>query len=145
MPTGDVTIFSRSSGRNLLLVGICFTVLSILTAIGEPQAESAVFTREELKSYFAIQLKLYPKNGDQFRKLIQTFGDHPTYTSYQVTAITDPKKKMPVEYHPEEIERKETPLVDSFQADEARRQLAEYEKTHPEVKKQLTYTLTPQG
>jgi hypothetical protein len=84
-------------------------------------------------------------DGDQFRKLVQTFGDRPTYTSYQVTAITDPKKKMPIEYIPEETKRQNPPLVDSFPVAEARQQLADYAKAHPEVKKQLTYTPTQEG
>jgi len=129
--------------RYVLQVVVIATSI-VASALGEPVSEPAVFTREELKNYFAIQQKLYPKKGDLFQLLLQTFGDHPTYTIYQVTAITDPKKKQPMIYSPGDFSRANQPrLVDAFSAEEASRQSSEYEKAHPEIKKQLTYTSPP--
>jgi len=141
--TEDVTR-SRSMNCRHLLQAFAITASLATSALAEPVPEPAVLTREELKNYFAIQQKLYPKKGDLFQQLLQTFGDHPTYTIYQVTAITDPKKKQPMIYSPEDFSRASQPrLVDAFSAEEASRQLSEYGKTHPEIKKQLTYTSPP--
>lgn len=126
-----------------ILLRFALSALLIVPVLAEPVPQAAVFTREELKTYFALQLKLYPKKGDLFQSLLQTFGDHPTYTFYQVTAITDPKKKMPMAYSPEDIQRENEVPVDAFSVAEVSQQLSEYEKAHPEVKKQLTYTSPP--
>jgi hypothetical protein len=89
-----------------------------------------------------MQLKLYPKNGDLYKKLRATFGDHPTYTSYQVSAIIEPKKKLPMERSIPEPRKTRVP-VDAFTKAEVQQQLLAYEKTHPDLKKQLTYTYPP--
>jgi hypothetical protein len=116
-----------------------FAGASLCAPIRISAAPQAVFTREELKTYFALQQRLYPKNGDQFRKLVQTFGDRKTFTIDQVTATTDPKTKKPKEY-PDSDSHPGPEMVDSVPYDVAERQLREYEKTHPEFKKKLSYT-----
>lgn len=137
----------RTTRQRLLVSLLASSIATSLIAEIKPAV--AGFTREELKSYFAIQLKLYPKNGDLYQKLLQTFGDHPTYTIYQVTAITDPKKKLPKQYCPEDNEifcpekishRPDEVEVDAFPAQAVEQQLSDYEKAHPEIAKQLTYT-----
>lgn len=118
----------------LLLAGV-----ALCAPLRTSAASQTVFTQDELKVYFALQQKLYPKNGDQFRKLIQTFGDTPTYTADQVAAITDPKTRRPKEY-PDTESHPFPEMVDSIPYAVAQQQLHEYEKTHPEIKKKLSYS-----
>lgn len=120
---------------------LCLFLLgtTLYASLTMSKAASPVFTREELKSYFDLQQKLYPKKGDQFRKLVQTFGDRASFTLDQVTAITDPKTKQPKEY-PDTDSHPGPEMVDSISYAAAQDRLREYEKLHPEFKKSLSFT-----
>jgi hypothetical protein len=61
-------------------------------------AEQATFTKEELKRYFATQLKLFPDNGNMYRKLIAAFPGKEVFTADEVTAVTDPQKAQDFDY-----------------------------------------------
>lgn len=58
-------------------------------------AEVPTFTRAEAKSYFDLQRKLYPAQGDLYKLLISKFPNKERFTVYEITALTDPTIKGP--------------------------------------------------
>jgi hypothetical protein len=110
------------TGPSLALVFLFVASTLVGTVSGE-----TVFTKEEAKQYLEFQQKLYPEKGNLYQKLLAAFPDKETFTVYEITAVTDPKIKLP---RPDKKKRsQESPVpTDAFSARQARAQLAAVEK-----------------
>src|SRR4051794_7027444 len=107
-PMKKIKIFSISG----IILGLA------MVAAAQPPSP-VTFSRAQIKEYFEIQEKLYPDDGNLFKKLTTTFSDKPTYTADEVTAITDPKVKGDrdyAKYKSRMTPRQGAPPVDSFSA-----------------------------
>lgn len=92
------------------------------------------FTRDELKAYFATHSKLFPDDGNIYRKLITAFPGKEIFTADEVAAVTEPKTSQEFKYE-ENIEKNRTPEipVDGFSPDMVTSEFTAFKKHHPEA------------
>jgi hypothetical protein len=93
---------------------------------------SAKFTKQEAKQYLNFLRKLDPTKGDLYQKLLRMFPGQTEFTAYQITAVTDPQTKKPINYKEKKKQVKQYqsgPIVrDAFTPEQAREQLHLAEK-----------------
>lgn len=61
-------------------------------------SQPTTITKEELRQYSAIQQKLFPENGDIYRKVVAAFPGNEVFTTDEITAVTDPKTTQDFDY-----------------------------------------------
>ncbi|MDP9097491.1 MAG: hypothetical protein M3N48_00660, partial [Verrucomicrobiota bacterium] len=97
-------------------------------------AEQTSFTKEELKIYFATHQRLYPDEGNIYRKLVTAFPDKEVFTADEINAVTEPKTSQ--EFNYERNKQKDRPqqvLVDSFTPDQVTAEFNAFKKHHPDA------------
>jgi hypothetical protein len=67
--------------------------VSSASAVGE-----GTLTKAEAKEYFRMYAKLHPEKGDLYQQLVKTFPNTESFTTSQVTYVTDPNVKKPIKY-----------------------------------------------
>ena len=96
--------------------------------------EQTSFTREELRLYFAIHQKLYPDNGNIYRKLITAFPGKEVFTADEITAVTEPKTSQPFNYEKNKPkDRTKEILPDGFSVEQVTAEFRAYKKHHPDA------------
>ncbi len=110
-----------------LLVACQFSSIST-SARENPVTNEATLTKEEAREYFRIYSKLHPEKGDLYKQLVATFPHAKSFTTSQITFVTDPNVKKPIAYPvPPPQPRPEPDVymsqVDTLSAAEAKRQM----------------------
>lgn len=103
-------------------------------AMGAAQPKAAVFTKEELKQYFALEGKLDADKRGHYRKLLEMFPKQETFTAAEVTAVTNPKTTGPRTYDIEDYEQKGSAPLDTFTPGVAKAHFALIERRDPKKK-----------
>ena len=110
-----------------LIAASQFSVLAA-GARENPVTSEATLTKDEAKEYFRIYAKLHPEKGDLYRKLLATFPKAKSFTTSQITYVTDLRVKKPISYPVSPPQPRPEPdvymsHVDMLSAAEAKRQL----------------------
>ena len=97
-------------------------------------AEQTVFSKEELKIYFATHQRRYPDDGNIYRKLITAFPGREVFTADEITAVTEPKTSQQFDY--ETNKQKDRPkqiLADGFSPEQVTAEFNAFKKHHPQA------------
>lgn len=96
--------------------------------------EQTIFTREELKRYFATQEKLFPDNGNLYRKLMAAFPGKEVFTANEVTAITKPKTTQDFDYEAnKDNNRRKEIESDGFSLEDVNAEFTTFKKRNPDA------------
>src|SRR6059058_2740899 len=91
--------------------------LLILTVSSAAVISEGTLTKAEAKEYFRMYGKLHPEKGDLYQQLVKTFPNAESFTTSQVTYVTDPNAKKPVGYPVKPLKPPTSPDIYMSQAD----------------------------
>jgi hypothetical protein len=96
--------------------------------------QQTTFTKEELKVYFATHQRLYPDDGNIYRKLITAFPGRETFTADEITAVTEPKTSQPFDYEKNKDNNRPQQLrADGFSPEQVTTEFNAFKKHHPDA------------
>jgi len=108
------------------LIGVSQLLLALMVSSDAADKEDTL-TKPEAKEYFRIYAKLHPEKGNLYEKLVQTFPNTDSFTTSQITYVTDPNVKKPRKYPPSPTPAPDQDVhmsqVDMVSAAEAKKEL----------------------